>query len=158
MIISSNQSKGENDGAWESFIRSFSPQSRPGWERLISEFFVPDEIEPIVFITNRRSLLHEAVASFDCEGQDMRQFLSPSIAALCDPQDRPSEYHRWFIAAYPDVVTWVSNLDEGEKQDAFVGIAMQRGYDQENKFTLEALRALVDLYKTSSGKRLESSS
>ena len=56
------------------------------------------------------------------------------------------------------VVAALIGAYEGEKQDAFVGIAMQRGYDQEKKFTLEALRALVDFYKASTGKRLESSS
>lgn len=157
MTLFSNQSTAGDYGAWESFLKSFSSESQPGWERIILELFVPDAIEPIVFITNWRSLLAEAVARFDPKGQDMSEFLSPSIAALCDPLNRPSEYPRWFIAAYPDVVTWFSNWEASEKQELLVSVAMQRGYDQENQFTLEALRALVDVYKTSTGTRLECS-
>ncbi len=158
MTLFSNQSAAGDFGAWESFLKSFSSESQRGWERIISELFVPDAIEPIVFITNWRSLLAEAVVRFDPQGQDMTEFLSPSITALCDPLNRPSEYPRWFIAAYPDVVTWFINCDEKEKRELFVAVAMQRGYGEDNQLTLEALRALVDVYKTSTEKRLECSS
>ena len=60
--------------------------------------------------------------------------------------NHPLGYSKWFMAAYPDVVKWFSNFEEGEIIST-IGNPTQDYMDNHNNFKLPILRKIVDAYK-----------
>jgi len=104
-------------------------------------------------------------------GVDENWAVTPSARGMASPLERPPAYPLWFIAAYPDVVTWMCGLlSEASKQGEdgklgaaynavaeIVGSGLSDG-DTDGSFgevDIGRLKAIVRVYRSEPGNRLE---
>lgn len=171
--------------AWLLFVYSRQPRDDPAalwlgglkegafppeWERPLIDIIIPNRVHPQTFANNLEYLAHQ--------GSPLRLGphllgvgvdYSPSNSAREFERigDRPSGYPLWFLAAFPDVASWMSQLvEQAERDDATSQHALSRLDERLHGLDLDArdagqyltapyLRLLVDWYKETTQRELE---
>jgi hypothetical protein len=121
----------------------------------IEFFMIPDRISPHLFITNWNALAdanHSMGINSKCS-QSLQQFLIPF--------NRPSVYPLWFLAAYPDVASWVTqqatiSLTFKETLTTEISKVISLLKNDERYLNHNQLRTLINMY-TQKRRKLECS-
>lgn len=146
--------KGENE--WEKLMRSADPETKKLFAPIVKDFFIPDDISVAKFSNNWHAVIY-------------RNERSENVTKTIEQMDLllgiPLGYPNWFVAAYPDVVSWAAkaadssetkilealgfkNVEEYEKYDRM---------DEEKHFKHELLGNLVNYYLKNVDGNLECS-
>lgn len=117
---------------------------------MIDQFMIPDNINVTKFVANYMILKNGSREIYSASSKlnnepDLSNEGTFSIEFF-SPIDRPLGYPLWFIAGYPDVVKWFSDLEE-EKIISIVGNLTQDSADEDGHLKLSVLRKMVDAYK-----------
>lgn len=117
---------------------------------MIDQFMIPDNINVTKFVANYMILKNGSREIYSASSKlnnepDLSNEGTFSIEFF-SPIDRPLGYPLWFIAGYPDVVKWFSDLEE-EKIISIVGNLTQDSADEDGHLKLFVLRKMVDAYK-----------
>lgn len=99
-------------GAWTKLVQS--PGFPPDLVQPIADVLLPRHVSPFLFIDNYQFLERGGLVSpiqnpFE---EQRRLSVSRSIGEFARRTDRPSVYAVWFLAAFPDVASWLSGLIE----------------------------------------------
>lgn len=78
--------------------------------------------------------------------EDISDNATKTIEWMASPLNQPLAYPLWFMAAYPDAVKWMSNLED-ENIIVITGELSEDSIDERRYFKLPILRKIVDGYK-----------
>ena len=120
-------------------------------EKDIQKFLEQDNIEMSKFLANYEIIKNETKEIYQATARlhnqdDISDNATETIHWMASIFNQPLGYDKWFMTAYPDVVKWFSNLEEG-KIIFIIGIPTQDCMDENGKFKLLILRKIVDAYK-----------
>ena len=96
-------------------------------------------------IKNETREIYQATARLHNQ-EDISGNATTTIDWMANVLNQPIGLPKWFMAAYPDVVKWFSNLGDDEIIST-LGNLSQNDMDGNNYFKLEILRKIVDSYK-----------
>lgn len=154
--------KSKDKSVWDQIFTT-SPQYKE-FKPIIRDFFEPDKIDYKKFLANYKVLEHQSVKLFEqyIDFTDDEKFLkghnTKGIDKLASIIDRPLGYYEWFIAAYPDVVNWATDLSDEEFVEYFGDPdKLEHMMNNEKRFKNEFLRIIVDMYLKIKKKKLETS-
>ncbi len=154
---------------WAQLIDGGTLDDVPNTNELLKTFFLPDSINPADFLANYVELSGSPPATSPDEAGKP----TTSAAAFDKGVKAPPGYPRWFLAAYPDVVLWLSSQDEmamlrisaealygaeGAKELIRIHGVERIGELMDEKFEefdLAQLRRLVTIFGGDTRKRLE---
>jgi hypothetical protein len=117
---------------------------------MIDKFMTPDCISINKFTPNYMILkdgskeIYSAFAKLRNE-PDLSEDGTPTIEWMSNILNQPPVYPLWFMAGYPDVVKWFSDLDEG-KMKLFIDDFINDRVNNNGKFKLPILRKIIDEY------------
>lgn len=118
------------------------------------------------FISNAKALNNlEFLESFGGPSIGVQPQPTKSIIRFAGPLDRPPICPQWFLAAYPDVATYWTDManNMADQRDAGVVIDptptmapyIKRAVDSGLPLNLAYFRAMIDIYRDVTGKQLE---
>ncbi len=116
------------------------------------QFLLQDSIDEHKFIANYQIIksgtkeIYQAMIGLSSE-VDISNDATPTIHWMALVYNQPLGYPYWFIAAYPDVVKWISNLEDKNVID-IVGNLTESDMDDKNYFNVLILGKIVDFYKS----------
>lgn len=118
----------------------------------ITKFLELDNINTSKFLANSEIIKYETKEIYQATvklypQEDLSADVTETIHWIALAYNQPLGYPQWFMAGYPDVVKWFSDLDE-EKIISIVGDLTQDDMDGNSHFKLPILRKLVDAYKS----------
>jgi len=93
---------------WSEVFDTITRDEIANANELLSTFLLPDSIRPSDFLAN----YVEVSGSTPEKPLDANRKPTVSAANFAKGANVPLGYPRWFIAAYPDVVMWLSSQDE----------------------------------------------
>lgn len=145
---------------WEEHLQSIEPGSEQDRELrpVIERFFMPDNIDFNKFIANYQLLTDEHTLT-SCPTKSTRGFQRR--------ENRPIGYPIWFLASYPDVASWftqlfIEDIHSAEKTyEAVFGkydeAALENEFlDQESQMIkTQYLRTLINYYLANVKRKLE---
>lgn len=125
----------------------------------IKDFLLSDNIDGNKFKANFEILKNQSREIYKSSSELLNEpYLGDegthSIDKLAPRTNRPLGYSDWFIAAYPDVVLWCSNLPDEIFQDILGDDSEKEGLDKDQEIKLIYLRRIVNAYKKI-GNKLE---
>ncbi|MDD5543823.1 MAG: hypothetical protein PHX83_11670 [Acidobacteriia bacterium] len=160
-------------------IEPFQMGSDEQMQDVIFRFLIPDRIDTQVFLSNIMAITDsfhdlstELLSSFQLKDDSIEQIMhsvSRSARIFAIP-NTPPNYPLWFVAAYPDVLMWLSRqmsstpeLKLNSLLSTSVGSSATRNSlvgtrDSYLEPSLEFLRNLVEEFKRNTGANLEVSS
>jgi hypothetical protein len=106
----------------------------------MSKYFANSEI-----MKNETREIYQATARLYNQ-KDISSNATATIDWAANVFNRPLGLPRWFMAAYPDVVKWFSDLKD-EEMISVLGNLSRNDMDENNYFKLEILRKIVDDFK-----------
>lgn len=120
-------------------------------EKDIKQFLEQDNIDMTRFLANSEIIKNETKEIYQAKAKlhdqnDKSVNTIKTIHWMALIYNQPLGYSRWFMTAYPDVVKWFSNLEEG-KIISIIGNPTPDYMDDHNNFKLPILRKIVDVYK-----------
>lgn len=121
---------------------------------IAADFLIPDNIIPIKFNVNWSVLLDP---HSHAPNRHRQSGPTPSLEKFYSVVDRPPGFPKWFLAAYPDVASWVSEQENMQSffHKIFGKVAEDQLLDGEQYLKREYLRGLVDTYRKNIADRLE---
>jgi hypothetical protein len=125
----------------------------------IKAFLSQDNVDLVKFMANYEIMKNGSVEVYRASirlhsEEDLSGHMTPSIEKVASPIDRPLGYPNWFVAAYPDIVLWASELEDDELLSILGDVSEENAFDKDHRFKRECLRKVVDAY-INKGKRLE---
>lgn len=114
-------------------------------------FLDQDAIDQLKFFANLEIIkngtkdIYKAQKRLNNE-DDISDRATKTIEWMASPLNQPLAYPLWFMAAYPDVVKWMSDLDD-ENIIAITGELSEDSVGENGYFKLSILRKIVDGYK-----------
>lgn len=120
-------------------------------EKDIKEFIEQDNIDISKFLANSEIIENETKEICQTTARlhnqnDISGKATETIHWMSLIYNQPLGYSKWFMTAYPDVVQWFSDLEEG-KIISIIGNPTQDYMDENDNFKLPILRKIVDAYK-----------
>ena len=120
-------------------------------EKDVKKFLEQDNIDMAKFLANSEIIKNETKEIYQATTKlhnqnDISDNTTKTIYWMALIYNQPLGYAKWFMAAYPDVVKWFSNLEE-EKIVSIIGNPTQDYVDENDNFKLPILRKIVDAYK-----------
>lgn len=120
-------------------------------EKDIQKFLEQDKIEMSKFLANSEIIKNETKEIYQATARlhnqnDISENATKTIHWMALIYNQPLGYSKWFMTAYPDVVKWFSDLEEG-KIISIIGNPTSDYMDDNNNFRLPILRKIVDAYK-----------
>ena len=121
-------------------------------EKDIIQFLEQDNILMAKFLANSEIIKNETKEIYQATARshnqnDISGNATETIHWIALIYNQPLGYAKWFMTAYPDVVKWFSDLEEG-KIISIIGNPTPNYMDDHNNFKLPILRKIVDAYKT----------
>lgn len=118
---------------------------------MIDQFMIPDRININKFAPNYMILKNGSREIYSASAKllnepDLSRDGTLTIDWMANIFNRPLGYSFWFMAGYPDVVKWFSNLEE-EKMKFLLDDFVEDYMDNNDKLRLPILRKIVDSYK-----------
>jgi hypothetical protein len=150
---------GVNDGEdeWDNLTREFMRDEDGVKEckHIIANFLKPDHIDPLKFQINWIALRQRDLSpSFEnCEKNNP----TPSIEKFTSVDNRPLAYRKWFLAAYPDVVSWAADIANAREIENILSNMNEDEFLSDKGFPDKQLRKLIDKYRQKTGLSLECS-
>ncbi|MFA5935065.1 MAG: hypothetical protein WC827_04225 [Candidatus Paceibacterota bacterium] len=138
---------------WEDHIEKLPDDNNKNeFVRLISDFFIIDNIKPESFYANYQILISGSRKICKSEAKlhdevDISDLGTKSIDTVASPYDRPIGLPKWFIAGYPDITNWIKNSPNDRLEKIFDNLRGDSFLNVDGKITNENLRKLVDVYK-----------
>lgn len=144
---------------WENLLKGMEEDEKCPKEikQIVSNFLIPDNISPNKFLANWIALFRHWSPSRLDDGQNVNP--TPSLQMFSFVTNRPLGYPEWFLAAYPDVASWVTACveeDENVFREIFDNISEDPLLDN-RRLKDRYLRTLIDTYRKETGRRLECS-
>lgn len=120
-------------------------------EEGIKKFLEQDNIDMSKFLANSEIMKNETKEIYQATARlqnqnDISDNATKTIHWMALILNQPLGYSKWFMTAYPDVVKWFSDLDEG-KIVSIIGNSTTDYMDDHDNFKLPVLRKIVDAYK-----------
>lgn len=121
----------------------------------IQKFLVQDAIDNSKFQANLEIMKSETKEIYRAQTlllnqKDISSNATETIEWMASSFNQPMAYPTWFMAAYPDVVRNISDLDDVQLI-AIIGESTEDFINEDNNFKLPILRKLVDWYKIRHG-------
>ena len=118
----------------------------------ITRFLELDNINTSKYLANSEIIKYETKEIYQASCKlhredDLSGDRTETIDWVALVYNQPPGSPLWFMAGYPDVVKWVSDLDE-EKITSILGDLTETDMDENNYFKLPILRKLVNAYKS----------
>lgn len=117
----------------------------------IVKFLEQDNIDMSKYLANSEIIkngtkeIYQATAKLYNQN-DISDNATKTIHWMAKIYNQPLGYSKWFMTAYPDVVKWLSDLED-KKIISIVGIPTPDYMDDHGNFKLPILRKIVDAYK-----------
>jgi hypothetical protein len=153
---------GHYDPEWEEFIQ-LQRSSEEGTKviELLREFPIRDDLDFKKYIANSLILEHGSRALYKkfaklSDDPDYSEQGSATIDFFASKFDRPLGYGKWFIAGYPDVVKWFSDLDESEVKRALGSPSKEDFLEHDRYIKNKYLKRMIKVFKAE-GHSLECS-
>lgn len=142
---------------WDNLTREFlgDEDSVKKLRNIIATFLKPDHIDPVKFQINW-------IALRQCDPSPLFENFekhnpSPSIEKFASADNRPLAYRKWFLAAYPDVVSWAADIANTREIENLVSNMSEDDFLSDKGFSDKQLRKLIDKYLKKTGLSLECS-
>jgi len=160
VLIGTGTSTQSSTLVWENLLKEME-QDEEGtkeFRQIVGNFLIPDDISPNKFRANWIALFRHGVPSLLDDGENVNP--TPSLQMFSLVTNRPLGYPEWFLAAYPDVASWVTTSVEEDEEtfsNIFGNISDDELLDGEGRIKGEFLRTLIDTYCMETGRTLECS-
>jgi hypothetical protein len=139
---------------WEGLLAMTDSKHNGDIEQTINRFFVPDGINPLAFTANLAALtgrpIEECPPTPSVAITEMAGLAGNADSGLLARSTAPIGYPTWFLAAYPDVVLWMSRKVEQDAQAALTAVG-----EVPSEPTSEFFRRLIQAYRKETRRRLE---
>ena len=141
---------------WLRSMQGMEPEHFEEFNKIVTDFFIPDNINPAKFRANTRLLFDRGVSLIS--GEEEKDDPTPSVRKYHSFFERPMGIPIWFIAAYPDVTSWTD--DESKKEgsillDILGNIPEEELHDNDRHIKPQYLRQLIDAYRKETAKDFE---
>ncbi|MDP3024504.1 MAG: hypothetical protein Q8O10_03115 [candidate division Zixibacteria bacterium] len=145
---------------WESLLEGMDKDDEDvkEFKQGVASCLIPDKISPDKFRANNLLLSTRGIPQLLDRNEQLSP--TPSLKRFYLISDRPMGYPQWFIAAYPDVVSWVADNIEQEESilhNIFGNMSDDELLTGKRRTKVKYLRILIDTYLKETGLPLECS-